>query len=208
MDQTLLWNQAFATGDEQRSWYEAHPSRSLRAVEQVVPPGPAPIIDIGGGSSRLCGALLTAGYLDVTVLDISETALNLARGRLGEDADRIAWIVADLLRWRPTRRYAVWHDRAVLHFFVDLDDRRTYAETLRAALPPGGYAIIATFAPGSPDQCAGLPVQRSTAQDILDLLGGEFTVIETSVEVHTTPSGNDQPFTWLTAQRLATSPDR
>jgi SAM-dependent methyltransferase len=206
MLRAVLWDEAFAEGDDQRSWYERHPAQSLRAIEQVVPPGPAPIIDAGGGSSRLCGVLLAAGYTDVTVLDISETALELARRRLGAKAERIVWIAADLLQWRPRRRYAVWHDRAVLHFFVDVDDRSAYSQTLRAALAPGGHAIIATFAPDGPEYCSGLPVRRSSAAEILDVLGDEFTLVATSVETHTTPSGSAQPFTWVIARRRSASP--
>lgn len=205
MELAAHWNETFAAGDEQRSWYEQRPSTSLRAIEHVVGPGTAAIIDVGGGSARLCGALLAAGYTDLTVLDISEAALDLARRRLGEDANRITWIAADLLQWRPPRRYAVWHDRAVLHFFINPEDRRTYAETLRSALAPGAYAVIATFAPNGPERCSGLPVQRFSGEELLDLLGGEFSVVETSVEIHTTPSGNDQPFTWLIAERVAVS---
>lgn len=201
MNRRALWDAAFAQGDEQRSWYESRPSCSLNAIERVAPARQVRIIDVGGGSSRLAGALLRAGYTDLTVLDISEIALSLARRRLGEDADRVTWMTADLLTWKPTRRYGVWHDRAVLHFFVDPGDRRTYAETLHAALTPGGHAIIATFAPDGPAQCSGLPVERNSAEEILELLGSEFTAIKTSVETHTTPSGRDQPFTWVIARR-------
>jgi trans-aconitate methyltransferase len=207
MERAARWNATFAAGDEERSWYEPRPARSLRAIEHVVAPGPAAIIDVGGGSSRLCGALLTAGYTDVTVLDLSETALDIARRRVEESAQKITWIACDLLQWRPTRRYAVWHDRALLHFFRDVGERRTYAETLRTALQPGGHAIIATFAPHGPAQCSGLPVQRSSGDEILDLLDGEFTIVENALEIHTTPSGSCQPFTWLTARRRSPAPD-
>jgi len=129
------------------------------------------MLDVGGGASRLLRALLAAGYRDLSVLDVSKTALSLAQSRLGKNAERITWIAADLLAWGPPRRYFVWHDRAVLHFFVDPDDRRAYAQTLHKAVGPGGYAIIAGFAPSGPEQCSGLPVNRSSADDILDLLG-------------------------------------
>jgi SAM-dependent methyltransferase len=201
MDRAAHWDAAFAGGDEQRSWYQERPSESLRAIERAVPDRDAAILDVGGGSSALAGALLAAGYRDLTVLDVSTSALRLAQRRLGTDAPRITWIAADLLSWRPTRCYFAWHDRAVLHFFVDPDDRRGYAQTLREALMPGGYAIIATFAPTGPDRCSGLPVQRSSADDILDLLGSAFSLVASSVEVHTTPSGSEQAFTWLTARR-------
>jgi SAM-dependent methyltransferase len=201
MDRAAHWEAAFAGGDEERSWYQARPSESLRAIEAVVPDRGAAILDVGGGSSRLAGALLAAGYRDLTVLDVSTTALALAQRRLGTDAQRITWIAADLLSWRPARRYFAWHDRAVLHFFVDRDDRRAYTQTLREALVPGGYAIIATFAPTGPDRCSGLPVQRSSADDILDLLGSAFSPVASSVQVHTTPSKSEQPFMWVTARR-------
>ena len=201
MGRATHWDAAFAGGDEQRSWYQGRPSESLRAIEHVAPDRDAAILDVGGGSSGLSGALLAAGYRDLTVLDVSKTALSLAQSRLGQSAERVTWITADLLAWRPPRRYFVWHDRAVLHFFVDADDRRDYVKTLHEALAPTGYAIIAGFAPTGPEQCSGLPVHRSSPDDILDLLGSEFRAVESSVQIHTTPSNTDQPFTWVTARR-------
>ena len=112
MDQRAVWDAAFARGDKQASWYESRPSTSLTAIEAIAPSRQVPIIDVGGGSSRLAGALLAAGYTDLTVLDISETASSLARRRLAQDGDRVKWVTADLLTWQPTRRYGVWHDRA------------------------------------------------------------------------------------------------
>jgi hypothetical protein len=200
MDRATHWDAAFAGGDEQRSWYQGRPSESLRAIGRVVPDRDAAILDVGGGSSGLSGALLAAGYRDLTVLDVSETALSMAQSRLGNSVARITWITGDLLAWRPPRRYFVWHDRAVLHFFVDADDRRAYVQTLRDALAPRGYTIIAGFAPTGPVQCSGLPVQRSSPDDILDLLGSEFSTVESGVQIHTTPSNRDQPFTWVTAR--------
>lgn len=201
MDQRAVWDGAFAQGDEQRSWYESRPSTSLNSIEAIASSRQVPIIDVGGGSSQLAGALLSAGYSDLTVLDISEIALSLARRRLAQDGERVKWVTADLLTWQPTRRYGVWHDRAVLHFFVDPADRRAYANTLHAALMPGGHAIIATFAPDGPTTCSGLAVRRHSAEEILELLGSDFTAIDSSVETHTTPSGRDQPFTWVVARR-------
>lgn len=206
MRRAAHWDAAFAGGDEQRSWYQGRPSESVRAIERVVADRDAAILDVGGGSSGLSAALLAAGYRDLTVLDVSHTALSLARSRLGNRAERVTWIAADLLAWRPPRRYLVWHDRALLHFFVDADDRRGYVQTLRQALAPGGYAIIASFAPTGPEQCSGLPVLRSSAEDILDLLGSEFSTVESSIRIHTTPSNQDQPFTWVTARRKGTLP--
>jgi trans-aconitate methyltransferase len=153
------WDEVFAQGDEQRSWYESEPTRSLNAITAIATRA-APIIDVGGGSSHLAAALLRAGFTDITVLDLSATGLELARQRLGPDADHIHRITADLLDWTPQRQFAIWHDRALLHFFTDPAERNTYAQKVRDALDPGGHAIITTFAPDGPDHCSGQLVQR------------------------------------------------
>lgn len=195
------WDAAYADGDDDRSWTQERPTESLEAVACITQCPDAPLIDVGGGSSRLTAALLDAGHSDITVLDLSDAALALSRRRLGPRADTVTWLAADLLTWEPTRQYAIWHDRAVLHFFTDPTDRSRYVDSLRSALMPGGHAIIATFAPGGPDHCSGLPVQRSSAQDIADLLGHDFRLLRAHVREHRTPSGAAQPFTWVIAQR-------
>jgi trans-aconitate methyltransferase len=195
------WDAAYAEGDERRSWTQDDPADSLWAIAQTGVPLDAPVVDVGGGSSRLAGRLLAAGYGDITVLDISSVALELARTRLGDRADAVKWLAGDVLTWRPERRYALWHDRAALHFFTGPEDRRRYVGTLCAALAPGGSAIIATFAPEGPPSCSGLPVRRSAPEEILELLGEEFEPRHASTREHRTPSGSVQPFTWVIAQR-------
>jgi trans-aconitate methyltransferase len=195
------WDAVYANGDAERSWIQERPTESLDAVASTAPRLDAPLIDVGGGSSRLTAALLDAGHSDITVLDRSEAALDLARRRLGARADTVTWLAADLLAWQTPRQYAIWHDRAVLHFFTDPTDRSRYVDALRSAVMSGGHAIIATFAPGGPDHCSGLPVQRSSAQEIADLLGHDFQLLHARIREHRTPSGAVQPFTWVTAQR-------
>jgi SAM-dependent methyltransferase len=193
------WNEIFGGGDDQRSWFEPQPQWSLQAVRRVATPESA-IIDIGGGSSRLAGLLLQAGFVDVTVLDLSTVALDLARERLGHEADRVRWIASDLLDWAPKRRYAVWHDRALLHSFHS-SDRTAYARKVAQALCPDGHAIIAAFAPDGPDQCSGQPVHRYSPDEILELLGDQFTVVDADRDIHITPSGTPQAFTHVIARR-------
>lgn len=104
---------------------------------------------------------------------------------------------ADLLEWEPDRRYGLWHDRAVFHFLVDERERETYVETLSRALTPGSAVIIGTFAADAPDVCSGLPVRRHSSADLAAALGGAFELVETRREVHVTPRGALQPFTWV-----------
>ena len=195
------WDAVYAGGDDHVSWSQPRPAPSLEAIAAAGLPADAPVIDVGGGSSGLAGELLAAGHRDVTVLDLSPTALALARTRLGDRADRVTWIAADVLAWTPPRRYALWHDRALLHFFTREADRAAYAGRLRAALAPGGVAVIATFSPDGPETCSGLPVRRAAGADILALLGEGFTALRETTQIHTTPGGRHQPFTWLVARR-------
>jgi SAM-dependent methyltransferase len=200
-DLVAHWDAAYAEGDARKSWTQDRPVRSLAEIAAVAPDPAAPVLDVGGGSSSLAAGLVAAGRTDVTVLDLSAAALELARSRMGQDAARVRWVAGDLLDFDPGRTFAVWHDRAVLHFLTDDADRARYAAVLRHVLAPGGHAIIATFAPDGPERCSGLPVRRSAPEDVLALLGPGFTAVREAHEVHHTPSGTPQAFAWLTARR-------
>lgn len=189
------WETVYAEhGETGVSWYQARPEVSLSMIEAAgIGPEDA-IIDVGGGASRLVDHLLAAGYRNVAVLDIADRALRTATARLGPQAGRVDWIVADVTAWRPSRRFALWHDRAVFHFLTEAADRRAYVRTMDAALAPDGQAIIATFAPDAPPRCSGLPVVRYDAETIVAELGTRFRLIEQRREAHRTPAGRLQPF--------------
>jgi hypothetical protein len=104
---------------------------------------------------------------------------------------------ADLLEWEPDRQYGLWHDRAVFHFLIDSEDRARYSATLRAAVPAGGAVVLGTFASDGPATCSGLPVCRYAASELATALGEAFEVVATRREVHVTPRGVMQPFTWV-----------
>lgn len=181
---------------ETTSWHQREPTMSLALVEASGIDRMQPVIDVGAGASPLVDRLLDRGYADLTVLDIAAAGLDRTRSRLGEAAHRVAWIVADVTAWKPQRRYALWHDRAVFHFLTDADDRRAYGRTLAAALAPSGQAIIATFALDGPAKCSGLPVQRHDAASLAAALGNGLRVLEARTEVHLTPGGAEQKFIW------------
>lgn len=177
------------------SWYEEHPTASLDMLAALDIAPRDSIIDIGGGASALVDHLLDAGHTDLAVLDLSAVALDTARHRL-DDPSAVTWIHADLLIWTPSRRWDVWHDRAVLHFLIDDHDRQTYVAQLRRCLPPGGAFVIGTFAEDGPTECSALAVRRHSAEDLIALLG-DVDVIDRRRHVHRTPSGVDQPFNWV-----------
>jgi SAM-dependent methyltransferase len=197
------WDAAYAArGTTGVSWFQPTATVSIRAIRRLGVSRDAAIIDVGGGASALVEALIDDGWRDVTVLDLSGVALDVLRARVGEHAP-VTTIHADLLRWEPPRRFDVWHDRAVFHFLVDEVDRSRYLDTLHRALRPGGFVVIGTFAPDGPQQCSGLPVARYGPDDLREMLGPGFAPVETEHEVHVTPAGVAQPFTWLTARFLA-----
>lgn len=183
------------------SWYQAEPVVSLELVGLLGISADAALIDVGGGASVLVDALLQRGFVDLTVLDISEAALRASRERVGVDAP-VDWIASDLLTWEPTRRYALWHDRAVFHFLSG-DGVGVYRDLVHRAVAPRGYVVMATFAPDGPEWCSGLPVTRYDADHLIEVLGGEFMLVDQRREVHTTPSGAIQPFTWIAARKVS-----
>jgi trans-aconitate methyltransferase len=158
-------------------------------------------VNIGGGSSVLVDRLLDEGYSDVTVLDVSATALALAQERLGSRSTSVTWIEADVIEHSFDRTFEVWHDRAVLHFLTDTASQNRYVDRLREAVAPGGYVIIAAFAPDGPETCSGLPVKRYSFDSLSHTLGVGFEAIGFEHETHRTPGGSEQQFLYGHFQR-------
>lgn len=199
------WEGVYATKAENAlSWYQRHSSQSLAYVTAAAS-WASPIIDVGGGASTLVDDLLERGYADLTVLDIAATGLAKAKVRLGQQASRVNWIVADIRRWHPPRLYEVWHDRAVFHFLTTADDQDAYISALQAGTRPGAWVIMATFAPDGPEKCSGLPVQRYSSRGLASRLGAPFILMDEAVETHNTPSGNEQRFCYTILRRDLTT---
>lgn len=159
------------------------------------------MIDIGAGASTLVDALLDIGWEDVTVLDISETALTKVGNRLGQRAKAVTFVAADVRSWQPTRTFDAWHDRAVFHFLVEPADRDHYVAMATEAVPPGGVALLATFAADGPTECSGLPTSRYDTDQLVRAFGPSFALEHAERELHTTPFGTIQPFTWVVLRR-------
>ena len=193
------WESVYATKDDTHlSWTQTDPAESLALIAEAGPIGR--VIDIGGGTSPLPARLLERGY-SVTVLDISEAALHRAQKRLGEFADRIRWIHADLTQMADLGSFDVWHDRALFHFLLDPADRAAYRNTLGRSVPAGGHAVIATFSLEGPEKCSGLPVQRYSGETLAAELGPEWTLLKSVPETHTTPWGAPQAFQYSVLRR-------
>jgi ubiquinone/menaquinone biosynthesis C-methylase UbiE len=189
-------------GENQVSWFQERPTISLELIAAAGAEPNSAIIDIGGGASRLVDALIEKGYRDLTVLDLSEGAVSIAKVRLGQSAALVKWIVADVTQWEPPSRYDLWHDRAAFHFLTEASDRTAYIERLKNALRVGGHAIIGTFALDGPERCSGLPVVRYDAAQLSLMLTPSFTLLDTRRHEHKTPWGAIQQFQFGVFRRV------
>ena len=197
------WDRSFSPTDSgdytSRGWYQSTADPSWKMIGDLDPATSA--IDVGAGASVWIDEALDRGWSDLTVIDWSPVALGLSRTRLGARAQQVTWIEHDLLAWTPPRSYGLWHDRAVLHFLLDDDERRRYASVLRSATHPGSVVVIGGFSPTGPDMCAGLPVRHQSIGDFKALFGTDFTIEQSFEQVHVRPDENTQDYLWVRAIR-------
>jgi len=202
LDREKHWQNVYRTkGEREVSWSQSSPEPSLGLIEKFAPTRSASIVDIGGGASRLVDALRERGYQHITVLDLSEAALESAKARLGTDAASVQWVAADATQWQPPQAFDIWHDRAAFHFLVDASDREAYLSRLQQGVKSGGHAIIATFAPDGPEKCSGLPVQRYDHVTLGKALGVAFELVHHQPHRHVTPWGAAQSFQFSVFRR-------
>lgn len=192
------WNGVFRSKDTpQVSWHQDTPTTSLALIADT----PGSVIDVGAGSSTLVDELLAVGRTDLTVLDISEAALEVTRRRLEQRADLVTFEVADITTWQPQRTFEVWHDRAVFHFLTDPAHQSTYVDLATHVIGPGGALVLGTFAENGPTHCSGLPTARYSAAALADRFSISFDLEQHTHETHQTPAGTEQPFTWVKLRR-------
>ncbi|HEY5613808.1 MAG TPA: class I SAM-dependent methyltransferase [Lysobacter sp.] len=203
MPRQAHWEGVYRRKDaEQLSWFRPRLEVSLALMEQAGLGPQTRVIDVGGGTSTLVDDLLALGLIDITVLDLSSEALEIARNRLGDAGRNIHWMAADLLDAPFAEgRFDLWHDRAVLHFLSDEAGVRRYAEQAARAVTLGGHAVIGGFGTGGPERCSGLPVERRSATEIAAALGPAFELIGERNEVHHTPAAMPQAFAYALLRR-------
>ncbi len=176
------------------SWWQSVPELSLGLVDRAGVPKDAGIIDVGAGWSTLIDHLVERGYSDLSAVDLSATALQTVRDRIGPAGDQVVLDVADVLDLDRGRRYQLWHDRAVFHFLIDEEERDDYRASLGRCLEPGGWVVVATFGPDGPETCSGLPIVRYTHEELAAEFPG-YDLVDTAGEDHLTPWGTSQQFT-------------
>ena len=196
MDTKTHWEKVYTTkAPDAVSWYRPHLETSLALIVRAADARTASIIDIGGGESTLVDDLLARGYENITVLDVSQTAIDVTKRRLGLAAELIHWLAADITEAAlEPGAYDVWHDRAVFHFLTASEQRIAYVRNVAHAVRPGGHVIVSTFGPEGPTKCSGLDVVRYDAESLHDQFGVRFRLVESSKELHRTPFGTTQQF--------------
>ena len=176
------------------SWYQKEPKLSLELIRCTNVASNDAIIDVGGGASVLVDYLSKESFTNLTVLDISENAIAMAKKRLGDTAKSIEWIVSDITQFDTSQKFSLWHDRALFHFLTEPSDREIYVNALIKTIKTEGHLIIATFATGGPEKCSGLEIVQYDSEKMIAELGDNFSLVEERKEIHITPANKEQEF--------------
>ena len=196
MDKKAHWEQVYGSkAPDAVSWYAPHLETSLKLIHQAEVNKNAAIIDIGGGESTLVDDLITEGYQNISVLDISQKAIDVSKERIGNPANKVDWHCSDITQATlPQNYFDVWHDRAVFHFLTEEAQRVKYVEQVKRSVKKGGHVIMSTFGPKGPEKCSELDVVRYDTENLHEQLGNSFEMISNSIEIHRTPTNISQQF--------------
>lgn len=202
-DRKKHWEKIYQTKAlDEVSWFQRVPVISLGFLKEYEISKTARIIDIGGGDSLLVDNLIDLGYQNITVLDISETSLERAKGRLGDDAEKVNWIVADAANFNPYDKYDFWHDRAVFHFLTNEEEINNYIGTLQRSINKDGILVIGTFSEQGPTKCSGIEIKQYSETSLTQLLKNSFERIKCVTVNHITPTGAAQNFIFCIFKKL------
>lgn len=194
------WEHVYQTKNfEEVSWYQEKPETSLEFLQKFNVPLNAKIIDCGGGDSYFVDNLLSLGYQDITVLDISEKALSRAKQRLGDQSPKVKWIVSDATSFKPSEKYDFWHDRAVFHFLRE-NEVAQYLDTIKANLNPNGHLVVGTFSEHGPTKCSGIEITQYSEESLSEKIEKYLKKLYCFTIDHLTPSKSTQNFVFCSFQ--------
>ncbi|MGG5210849.1 class I SAM-dependent methyltransferase [Chryseobacterium sp. MIQD13] len=195
------WENVYETKNpDEVSWTQKKPQTSLDFIHSFGLGKKAKIIDTGGGDSNLVDFLLEEGYENITVLDISAKALEKAKERLGEKADKVTWITSDITAFEPSETYDIWHDRAAFHFLTTPEQVSKYISTAEKWVT--GFMVLGTFSKDGPKKCSGLDIQQYDDATLTEKFKSNFTKIKCFTQDHTTPFGTVQNFVFCSFKKI------
>lgn len=197
------WEHIYTTKQPHEvSWTQETPTTSIGLIKELNLSKDASIIDVGGGDSYLVDYLLKEGYTNLTVLDISAAAIERAKERLQSDANKVKWVVSDILDFSPDTNYTLWHDRASFHFQITEDAINQYLSILKKATE--GYAIVGGFSTEGPKKCSALDIKQYNEQALQQsMANAELETMKTLRVDHITPMGGSQNFLFGVFQKHA-----
>ncbi|MEO6902040.1 MAG: class I SAM-dependent methyltransferase [Bacteroidia bacterium] len=202
-DREKHWENIYKTKQLQEvSWFQPTPETALDFIKQFKVSTTAKIIDIGGGDGFLVDHLLRLGYTDLTVLDISATAIEKAKQRLDADAIKVKWIVADVTTFKPIEKYDFWYDRASFHFLTQDEEIANYVATAHENINDNGILVIGTFSEQGPTKCSGIAIKQYSEKSISNQFKQYFEKINCLTVDHPTPSGSLQNFTFCSFNKI------
>jgi 2-polyprenyl-3-methyl-5-hydroxy-6-metoxy-1,4-benzoquinol methylase len=202
-DRKKHWEQIYQTKPiNEVSWYQPTPQVSLDFINEFKVPVTAKIIDVGGGDSLFVDHLLNKGYEDITVLDISEAAIERAKKRLASRAEQVKWIVADAAMFQPTEQYDFWHDRAAFHFLTDEEEITNYLNTAQQHISASGILVIGTFSEKGPQKCSGIEIKQYSEYSMSERLKKFFEKIKCIEIDHKTPFDTIQNFLFCSFRKI------
>ena len=191
------WNEIYEQkSDQEVSWFQDTPTSSLALIDELKLKLEDSIIDIGAGNSRLVDSLLSRGFHNISILDISAVALENARTRLGDSSKSIKFITSDVTKFTPKEVYKLWHDRATFHFLTTAAEIESYLDVANRAISDDGFLIVSTFSKAGPDKCSGLPISKYSEFDLKTLFEKYFSNIRCFEDKHSTPWGTNQDFVY------------
>ncbi len=195
------WENVYETkSPDQVSWTQKKPQTSLDIINSFGMKKNASIIDVGGGDSNLVDYLLEEGYENITVLDISEKALERAKQRLGAKAGKVKWIVTDVTAFEPPESYDIWHDRAAFHFLTSSDQVSDYLRITGKYV--NNFMVLGTFSTNGPLKCSGLEIQQYDENSLAEKFKTSFEKIKCITEDHITPFNTTQNFIFCSFRKL------
>ena len=201
-DRKQHWENIYQTKElNEVSWFQPNPATSLAFFKQFNVLVTANIIDIGGGDSFLVDHLLELGYLNVTVLDISASAIEKAKRRLGNNASKVKWIIADIAEFKPIEKYDFWHDRAAFHFLTAEQEIMNYLETAQKSINPEGILVVGTFSENGPQKCSGIEIKQYSEASMTEKLRSYFDKIKCITVDHKTPFDTIQNFVFCSFRK-------
>ncbi len=200
------WNEIYEALDiDELPWQEEIPEPSIKLLSKCHIKKDEPVLDLGAGASTFVDYLINQGFSKVIAADISEIALNKLKERLGrKKASAVSWIVDDItspIYIQNLRDIAVWHDRAVLHFLLEENQRQMYLSTIKKVVKKGGYVIIAAFSLKGAKKCSGLDVKNYDQNMLAKFLGEDFSLLEYFDYTFSMPSGKLRPYIYALFQK-------